>query len=174
MQSGPLPLRSKALSVFRACIEQMEMYKDTSAYKDAVRSYIDSSLQPWIEALDRNLAEDLTSLKEEEYDAGVKLTYATYKVRSCSIALLLCCFGGCLWGWGLMVDGGVVGEGVSGCFTQVFASVVGHRIPFPGESLSILLTITVFLESSFSTIIPIYHLPLRDPSNYPAWTVLQR
>ena len=59
----------------------MEMYKDTSTYKDAVRSYIDSSLQPWIEALNSNLANDITVLGGEEYDAAVKLTYATYKVR---------------------------------------------------------------------------------------------
>jgi hypothetical protein len=93
MQSGPPLLRSKALSVFRACIEQMEMYKDTSAYKDAVRSYVDSSLQPWIEALNRNLAVDITTAVGDEYDAVVKLTYATYKVsfRPTFIERVWCC-----------------------------------------------------------------------------------
>lgn len=66
----------------------MEMYKDTSAYKDAVRSYVDSSLRPWIEALNRNLAGDLTELGGEEYDAAVKLTYATYKVCTMNAAHL--------------------------------------------------------------------------------------
>ncbi len=91
MQSGPSLIRSKALSVFRACIEQMEMYKDTTAYKDTVRSYINSSLQPWIEALNANLGLDLSSLSGEEYGAGVKLTYASYKVPPsdlCSIRSL--------------------------------------------------------------------------------------
>lgn len=67
------------------------MYKDTTAYKDTVRSYINSSLQPWIEALNANLGLDLSSLSGEEYGAGVKLTYASYKVPPsdlCSIRSL--------------------------------------------------------------------------------------
>ena len=81
MQKDPsLLVRAKAQSVFRACMEQMEMYKDTSAYQKTVRAYIDGSLGPWIEALKQSLMIDVTGLRGDEFDAAVKLEYATYKV----------------------------------------------------------------------------------------------
>lgn len=81
MQSDPsLLVRAKAQSVFRACMEQMEMYKDTSAYQKTVRTYIDGALGPWIEALKQSLMIDVTGLRGDEFDAAVKLKYATYKV----------------------------------------------------------------------------------------------
>ena len=73
-------VRAKAQSVFRACIEQMEMYKDTSAYQATVRAFIDSAMGPWMQSLNQNLAVDSTTLSKEEFDTAVKLKYSTYKV----------------------------------------------------------------------------------------------
>jgi len=82
MQSDKsLLVRAKAQSVFRACIEQMEMYKDTKAYQDVVRRYIDDEMGPWVAALLQNLSLDVTSLSGHDYDAAMKLNHANYKVQ---------------------------------------------------------------------------------------------
>jgi hypothetical protein len=81
MQYDPsLLVRAKAQSVFRSCMEQMEMYKDTTTYQATVRSYIETAMGPWITALNQNLAIDVTTLSGDDYDAAVKLIYATFKV----------------------------------------------------------------------------------------------
>jgi hypothetical protein len=81
MQSDAgLLVRAKALSVFRACMEQMEMYKDTSAYRENVKRFIDGAMGPWVAALNKNLGVDITTVSDEDYNAAVKLTHATYKV----------------------------------------------------------------------------------------------
>jgi hypothetical protein len=83
MQSDPSFLvRAKAQSVFRACMEQMEMYKDTSAYQKTVRTYVENALGPWIQALQQSLTIDVRHLAGDDFDAAVKLTHATYKVIS--------------------------------------------------------------------------------------------
>jgi hypothetical protein len=77
MQSHPsFSVRAKALSVFRACIEQMEMYKDTNTYRQTVYSFIESIVDPWIHALDGNLRINVDHFDE----TVVRLTHATYKV----------------------------------------------------------------------------------------------
>ena len=77
---GHLLVREKALSVLRACMEQMEMYKDTSAYRESVKRFIDGAMRPWVAALNKNLAVDITTLSDQDYNDAVKLTHATYKV----------------------------------------------------------------------------------------------
>src|SRR5277367_3728832 len=79
-EDAGLLVRAKALSVFRACMEQMEMYKDTSAYRENVKRFIDGAMGPWVAALNKNLGVDITTVSEEDYNAVVKLTHATYKV----------------------------------------------------------------------------------------------
>lgn len=79
-EEGGLLVRAKALSVFRACMEQMEMYKDTSAYRENVKRFVDGAMGPWVAALNRDLAVDITTLSDEHYNTAVKLTHATYKV----------------------------------------------------------------------------------------------
>lgn len=61
-------------------MEQMEMYKDTTAYQATVRSYIETAMGPWVTALNQNLAVDITTLSGDDYDAAVKLAHATFKV----------------------------------------------------------------------------------------------
>jgi hypothetical protein len=75
-------VRAKAQSVFRACVEQMEMYKDTSGFQGTVRSFIETAMEPWIGALNQNLAVDITAFSGDEFNAIIKLKYATYKVIS--------------------------------------------------------------------------------------------
>jgi importin-9 len=83
MQSDDsLLVRAKAQSVFRACVEQMEMYKDTSAYQATVEAYIDSVMGPWVTSLLQGVGVDLMSLSGENYDGAIKLTHAIYKVFS--------------------------------------------------------------------------------------------
>ena len=79
-------LRAKALSVFRACMEQMEMYKDTSAYQGIVKEYIQRHLTPWILALQTNISVDLTST--DDCTDIVKLVHACYKVLSYIMKLM--------------------------------------------------------------------------------------
>ena len=74
-------VRAKAQSVFRACVEQMEMYKDTEMYQDAVRSFIESAMGPWMDRLNQNLNVDVASLAGDEFNNAVKLKYGTHKVR---------------------------------------------------------------------------------------------
>ena len=73
-------VRAKAQSVFRACVEQMEMYKDTSAYQATVRAFMDSAMGPWMESLNQSLGINITTLSGDDFNAAVKLKYATYKV----------------------------------------------------------------------------------------------
>ena len=81
MQQDTNPLiRAKAQSVFRACIEQLEMYKDTTVYRDTVRQFIESALPAWADALNTNLQLDLTIMGGEDIQAALKLKFATYKV----------------------------------------------------------------------------------------------
>ena len=61
-------------------MEQMEMYKDTSAYRENVKRFIDEAMGPWVAALNKNLAVDIATLSDEDYNAAVKLTHVTYKV----------------------------------------------------------------------------------------------
>ena len=95
MQSNPsLLIRAKAQSVFRACIEQMEMYKDTTAYGETVHTYIKSVVGPWMTSLNECLGVDITSLPGDDYDGAVKLKYATYKVTPRKVLIdrrLSCC-----------------------------------------------------------------------------------
>jgi hypothetical protein len=82
MQEHPsLLVRAKAQSVFRACIEQMEMYKDTSAYQATVKSFVDVTIGPWMTSLNHSLAVNVTTLSGDDFVAAVKLKHATYKVR---------------------------------------------------------------------------------------------
>jgi hypothetical protein len=74
-------VREKALSVFRACVEQMEMYKDTSKYHVIVREYLERHLPAWITSFETNLSLNVTTFSGEIFDASVKLTYAIYKVH---------------------------------------------------------------------------------------------
>jgi hypothetical protein len=83
MQTNPSPLiRAKAQSVFRACVEQLEMYKDTSAYQAATRILVEEIMGPWLEALNRHLGTDVTGLSGDEYRHAIKLIGSTYKVPS--------------------------------------------------------------------------------------------
>lgn len=66
--------------MFRSCMEQMEMYKDTSAYRENVKRFIDGAMGPRVAALNKNLAVDIATLSVKDYNAAVKLTHATYKV----------------------------------------------------------------------------------------------
>jgi len=66
--------------VFRSCMEQMEMYKDTSAYRENVKRFIDGAMGPRVAALNKNLAVDIATLSVKDYNAAVKFTHATYKV----------------------------------------------------------------------------------------------
>lgn len=61
-------------------MEQMEMYKDTSAYRENVKRFIDEAMGQWVAALNKNLAVDIATLSDEDYNAAVKLTHATDKV----------------------------------------------------------------------------------------------
>ena len=79
-EEGGLRVRAKALSVFRACMEQMEMYKDTSAYRANVKRFVDGAMGPWVTALNTDLTIDITTLSDDDYNAAIKLTHATYKV----------------------------------------------------------------------------------------------
>jgi len=81
-----LLVRAKALSVFRACMEQMEMYKDTNVYRGNVKRFVDGAMGPWVAALNGNLSIDITTLSDEDYNATVKLTHAAYKVYTLSYA----------------------------------------------------------------------------------------
>jgi hypothetical protein len=74
-------VRAKAQSVFRACVEQLEMYKDTSVYHTTVRDVIDTAMAPWVASLRGSLAIDMTTLSGETFDEALKLKYASYKVR---------------------------------------------------------------------------------------------
>jgi hypothetical protein len=73
-------VRAKAQSVFRACVEQLEMYKDTSAYQHTVRTCIGAAMGPWIASLNSSLGVLVTGLSGGEFDAALKLKYASYKV----------------------------------------------------------------------------------------------
>src|SRR5947207_12433106 len=73
-------VRAKAQSVFRACVEQMEMYKYTTVFQGTVRSFIESAMEPWMTALNDNLGVDITTFSGDEFNAVIKLKYATYKV----------------------------------------------------------------------------------------------
>src|SRR5947207_15004179 len=101
-------VRAKAQSVFRACVEQMEMYKYTTVFQGTVRSFIESAMEPWMTALNGNLGVDIRTFSGDEFNAVIKLKYATYKVV--------------LENAGLMVDYGVVGKSISICFATSFGS----------------------------------------------------
>lgn len=72
---------AKAQSVFRACVEQLEMYKDTSAYRHIVRTCIEAAMGPWVASLNTSLGVSVTGLSGEQFDAALKLKYASYKVN---------------------------------------------------------------------------------------------
>jgi hypothetical protein len=77
MQSSPsFRLRAKALSVFRACIEQMEMYSNMDTYVEIETAFIESGVDRWIVALDLNLQNRPNHFDE----LAVRLTHATCKV----------------------------------------------------------------------------------------------
>jgi hypothetical protein len=85
MQNDPsMRVRAKAQSVFRACVEQMEMYKDTSAYQGAVRTVVEAAMGPWLASLNQSFAMDVTALSGNEYTDAVKLIRSSYKVLSLS------------------------------------------------------------------------------------------
>jgi hypothetical protein len=69
-------VRAKALSVYRACIEQMEMYKDIKAHRTDIFSYVDSALGPWVLAINQNLSAGENGVSEDT----VKLANACRKV----------------------------------------------------------------------------------------------
>ena len=73
-------VRAKAQSVFRACVEQMEMYKDTGAYTNAVQTVVDAAMGPWLVSLNRSLGTDVSALSGQEYTDAVKLVRSTHKV----------------------------------------------------------------------------------------------
>ena len=75
-------VRAKAQSVFRACVEQMEMYKDTSAYTNAVRTVVDAAMAPWLVSLNQSLGTDVAALSGQQYSDAVKLIRSTHKVSS--------------------------------------------------------------------------------------------
>jgi hypothetical protein len=74
-------VRAKALSVFRACMEQMEMYKDTTAYQKIVREYVEGHIPAWINSFERNLGLNVTAFDGEAFDVSVKSIHAIYKVH---------------------------------------------------------------------------------------------
>ena len=110
MQSNPsLLVRAKAQSVFRACIEQMEMYKEMSAYRDTVTAYIKSVMGPWVTSFNESLGLDITKLSGDDYNGAVKLQYAIYKVMSASMQLT--------------IDNRIVGPSFPICLTRPFGPI---------------------------------------------------
>jgi hypothetical protein len=81
MQNNPsLLIRAKAQSVFRACVEQLEMYKDTSTYQAATRSLVEEIMGSWVKVLNHHLGTDVTGLSGDDYRHATKLVASTYKV----------------------------------------------------------------------------------------------
>lgn len=75
-------VRAKAQSVFRACVEQLEMYKDTTMFQSTVKNVIDAAMGPWMTSLKQSLAIDVLTLSGDIFDAALKLKHATFKVLS--------------------------------------------------------------------------------------------
>ena len=133
MQSDAgLLVRAKALSVFRACMEQMEMYKDTSAYRENVKRFIDGAMGPWVAALNKNLGVDITTVSDEDYNAAVKLTHATYKV--CPV----------VYGGRTDVDSRITGTRFCGSSDALYPSTSRNDILETRQNLPPLSSVCVF------------------------------
>ena len=149
-------VRAKAQSVFRACIEQMEMYKDTGAYQATVRTFIESAMGLWMTSLKDNLASNVKMLSDEDFNAAIKLNYSTFKV--CLVFTLL------------RIDYCIIGESIS-IHVTTKSRLVSRYCPLkPRSRLSTILRISLF-SNSILAIKPLCNQSLRDPSNCPTITL---
>jgi len=158
-------VRAKAQSVFRACVEQIEMYKDTTAYTNAVRTIVDAAMGPWLVSLNQSLGTDVAALSGQKYSDAVKLIRSTHKVRSHLPAIGLAIHE-------LISDAGVIRPSLSVRPSTAPEPPPHHNPHKPRHPLPALLPRINFSLRSPGTNTP-PHRPVRRLGNRPACASIQ-